>query len=284
MHKLKIFFRIVFYSLLLILFYKCTSPKPEDEVLNKVLAQFAKEKIILDSIDKDSLLCIDLGENTLKVSLYNLRKQYSEEKDDSLIINFVKNITRSYDEFPPWETAKKSIYFSLFDSEFNYEETINNKFSKKLNQLYIYSTENGNSWILSSELKTWGVTVDSIDKQALRNSAQLIDEATVVVDTIDEKKLAYFILEDETLKPSLLFAPNIKEKISKHIGWPVIAIMPARNVCFYFNEKDLDFFAERIGANITKMHKESAYALSTEAFKISDKGISLIGALAPNSN
>lgn len=284
MYKLKIHSLYLLYSLLLILFYNCTSSKPEDEVLKKVLAQLTKQNIVLDSIDKDSLLCIDLGENTLKISLHNLRIQYAQEKNDSVIINFVNNIARSNDEFPPWEIAKKSIYFSLFDSEFNFEETINNKFSKKLNQLYIYSTENGNSWILNSELKHWGITVDSLDKQALQNSAKLVDEADVVVDTIEGKKIAYFILEDETLKPSLLFAPNIKEKIKKHIGWPVIGIMPARDVCFYFNEKDLDFFAERIGENITKMHKESAYALSTEAFKISDKGISLIGVLAPNSN
>jgi hypothetical protein len=44
------------------------------------------------------------------------------------------------------------------------------------------------------------------------------------------------------LKGSLLFAPMMKEKIKKDIGNPFYAVMPVRDFCYIFSEKDFDFF------------------------------------------
>jgi hypothetical protein len=54
-----------------------------------------------------------------------------------------------------------------------------------------------------------------------------------------------------------LFAPAMKEKINKNFSFPFYAIIPVRDFCYIFSEKDFDFFSERIGKVVVDEFKQS---------------------------
>lgn len=81
----------------------------------------------------------------------------------------------------------------------------------------------------------------------------------------------------ETLKGALLFAPKIKEKVKQDFGFPFYAVIPVRDFCYIFSEKDFDFFSKRIGSIVIEEYKNSGYPVTTELLKFTENGVETIG-------
>ena len=69
----------------------------------------------------------------------------------------------------------------------------------------------------------------------------------------------------------------MKSKVKVNFGFPFYAVIPVRDFCYIFSEKDFDFFAGIIGKVVVDEYKKSGYPITTEIIKFSDKGVEAVG-------
>lgn len=248
-----------------------------DLVFEKFKAELESKGLKIDSIDDDRLIHVTEGDLNLKVSLDNLRKSYEREQDETLITDFVNVILSHLEPLPTWQIAKENIFISLFPSDFDFQDFLYKPVTEDFNRIYIHSGENKLTWISRDDLSEWNIAEEDLEKVALTNGQLVLDRAILKVDNIDNRKLGYLETEHETLKASLLFSPNFKEKVKSEFGWPVYAVLPVRDFFYVFSEKDFEYFSERLGKTVVEEFKESGYPITTEIMKFSDNGIEAVG-------
>lgn len=252
--------------------------KKGDIVFDLFKKELEKQGLKIDKVDETELIDVKLGELTLRVSLDNLRKNYERDKDENHIKDFVQTLVSYNEELPSeWEEVKRDIYVSLFPNDFEFNDFIHHKVTDEFSKVYIHSSEGRNTWLSSRDLETWNITVPELVEQANLNADRLLAETVITFQIIEDRKLGLFELEHETLKGALLFAPALKQKISADFGFPFYAVIPVRDFCYLFSEKDLYFFAERIGRVVVDEYKQSGYPVTTEILKFSDDGVEAEG-------
>ncbi|GEO04434.1 hypothetical protein AAE02nite_20980 [Adhaeribacter aerolatus] len=251
--------------------------KETDIVFEKFRTQIESQGLKIDTIDDEGLIHISKGDIDLKVNLDNLRKNYERDHDDSLIIDFVEVIFSQLEPFPVWETARNNIFISLYPSDFDFQDFLNKPVTDDFSRIFIHSGNNKFTWISKDDLTGWKITEDELEKAALTNGQLELNKATLQIDTIENHKLGFLETEHESLKASLLFSPNLMEKVKDELGWPVYAVIPVRDFCYLFSENDFDFFSGKLGKTVIEEYKESGYPITTELLKFSDKGIEAVG-------
>jgi hypothetical protein len=251
--------------------------KVKDPVFEKFKSQIEAHGLSIDSIDEEGLIHITKGELTLKVSLDNARKGYERDKEEIHITELVNSIVSYSAELPGWEEAKSDVYISLFPNDFDFEDFINSKVTEKFSKIYVQYDNEKLTWISKDDIVKWGISETELDKQATQNIQKLLDNSILRIDTIEGRKLGFFETDDESLKCTLIFSPNVKDYVINDFGFPFYAVIPVRDFCIVFSEKDFDFFAERLGQIVVKEYKESGYPITTEILKLSEQGAEAIG-------
>jgi hypothetical protein len=105
----------------------------------------------------------------------------------------------------------------------------------------------------------------------------LLDESSIeTTETDDGLRLAFFETSIEGVKSALLFSELLKEKVEAVLGWPIYCVLPVRDFCYMFSEKD-DELLSRLGEIVLEEYSKSAYPVTTEALLISDEGIKTVG-------
>jgi hypothetical protein len=227
---------------------------------------------------KTGLVYISLNDLTLKISLDNVRKNYERDKDPTYISDLVQTLTSYSIELPStWAAAKDSIYISLFPNDNDFEGFIHQTITAEFGKVYIHTDQNKLTWITKDDLQKWNITEEELDKQAALNADKLLSQTEISFDVIENHKLGLIQVEHTTLKGALLFAPTMKYKIKKDIGFPFCAVIPVRDFCYIFSERDFDFFSARIGSVIVDEYKQSGYPITTEILKFSDQGVEAVG-------
>ncbi|HEY5750963.1 MAG TPA: hypothetical protein VIU12_33095 [Chryseolinea sp.] len=250
----------------------------KDFVFDEFKIQIEKQGMKIDSIDETGLIHISQGEVTLKVSLDNVRRNYERDKDKSHISDLVQTLMSYSIEIPStWADAKADIYISLFPNSFAFNDFINHKITDEFSKVYVHSSDGKFTWITTDDLKTWEISETELDRQANSNADNLLAKTKIEVETIESHKLGLIEVEHVTLKGALLFAPAMKEKVKEEFGFPFYAVIPVRDFCYIFSEKDYNFFSERIGKVVVDEYKQSGYPITTELLKFSDKGVEAIG-------
>lgn len=248
-----------------------------DIVLDIFRKELEKQGMRIESIDDEGLIHVLVGDLTLKISLENARRNYERDSDESHILDLVNTIVSYSLELPDWENAKRDVYISLFPNDFDFKEFVNNKITDDFSKVYVHSAEGNLTWLTANDIEKWGVTEQELDLQANNNAQAMLEETLIGIHLIEDRKLGSIDTEDETLKGALLFAPNMKEKVSKDFGFPFFAVIPVRDFCYIFSEKDFDFFAARLGSTVVKEYKESGYPITTEILKFTDQGVEAVG-------
>ncbi len=269
---------ILVYIFIFIIIISCVSQKT-DYVFNKLKTELDKKGLKIDSVDNIGLIYVTVQDIKLSISLDNLRKSYTESKDDNEIVEFANAIVTSVDEIGPWKECKDHIYTSYFPSDFEFKDNIHKKITDEFHQIFSLRINGKISWILPDQLKKWGIDTVELEKQADMNGNELLIKANIEFDTIEGKKIGYFSIGDgnDILKGSMLFASGFKEKVKAQFGFPVYAIFPVRDFLIFFSEKDFDFFSSRIGTTVKKEYNKSAYPITPELLKVSDKGVEAVG-------
>lgn len=258
--------------------FGCKGSKDKDFVFDEFKSQIEKLGMKIDSVDETGLIYISQGELTLKISLDNIRKNYDRDKNATHISDLVKALVEYSIEIPSkWVDAKSDIYISLFPNDYEFKDFIHTKVTDEFSKVYVHSGQSKFSWISQDDLNKWGITETELDSQANTNADNLLAKTEISFDTIENRKLGLIEPEYPTLKAALLFAPAMKEKVKKDFGFPFYAVIPVRDFCYIFSEKDLDFFSKRIGQVVVDEYKQSGYPITTEILKFTDKGIEAVG-------
>ena len=175
------------------------------------------------------------------------------------------------------EGSKSDIYISLFPNDHDFEEFLHSKITDEFSKVYVHNGQDKLTWITNHDLKKWNITETELDIQANNNADKLLKITPITFDIIENRKLGLLEVEHTTLKGALLFAPTMKEKIKTDFGFPFYAVIPVRDFCYIFSEKDFEFISGRIGKVVVDEYKQSGYPITTEILKFTDKGIEAVG-------
>lgn len=258
--------------------FGCKDNKNKDFVFDEFKSQIESNSMKIDSVDETGLIYISKGELTLKISLDNVRRNYERDKEESHISDLVQIVVSYTIELPEnWADAKDDIYISLFPNDHDFQEFLHSKITDEFSKVYVHSGQDKLTWITKEDLKKWNITETQLDTQASNNADKLLKTTSITFDTIENRKLGLIEVEQTTLKGALLFAPTMKAKIKKDFGFPFYAVIPVRDFCFIFSERDFEFFSGRIGKVVVDEYKQSGYPITTEILKFTDKGVEVVG-------
>jgi hypothetical protein len=259
-------------------FFGCNNNKKKDFVFDEFKSQIEKKGMKIDSVDETGMIFISQDELTLKISLDNVRRNYERDKDETHISDLVETLVGYSIKIPEnWKEAKDNIYISLYPNDDEHKDFLHTKITDEFGKVYIHSESGKLSWISLDDIKKWNISLEDLDKQANLNAEKLLAQTKISFDKIENKKLGLIEVEQTSLKGALLFAPTMKDKIKKDIGFPFYAVIPVRDFCYIFSEKDYDFFAGRIGKVVVDEYKNSGYPITTEILKFTNKGVEAVG-------
>ena len=252
----------------------------EDIILERFKTRVEDLGLSIDHIDEDGLLFITVGDQILRVSLDNVRKSYNEEGSfdhlDSLVESIHNNLIEP--EMPDWAEAKEKVFLSLFPSDFNYGDIVYEPVSNDFIRHYVYYENDEYHWITFPQLERWQITEATLKTQVNVNMNALLDASKIETTTLESgETLCYFETAMEGLKSALLFAGNLKEKLQPLLGWPVYAVLPVRDFCYVFSEKDKPVLTELLADTVIKAYEEGGYEITSEVIRISDDGIHAVG-------
>lgn len=258
------------------LFGKNNSEK--DFVFGEFETEIKKQGLKIDSVDETGRVHISQGELTLKIGLDNLRKEYNRAKDKSIILVFVKTLVQTMASYSigiptEWIAVKNDIFISLFPNQNEFKDFVHYKVTDAISKVYVYNGQATLNYVTSDNLKKWGITHKELDEQASINADSRLAKSIIVIDSIKGHRLGSIETEDPALTGALLFAPAMKEKIRKDFGFPFYAVLPVRDLCYIFPEKDIHFFSDWIGGVVVDEFKKSGYPVTTEILKFTDTGV-----------
>ena len=258
--------------------FACKNNKVKDFVFEEFKSQIEKKGMKINSIDESGLIHISRGEWKLKISLENVRKTFNRDKDKIHISNLVESLLVDQIVFPQnWAECKDKVFITLFPNDMDFDNMIHQKITDEFSKVYMLSSDTNQIFVSKNNLDKWSITEKDLDIQANTNADNLLSKSTLSFDTIEKRKLGIINIDNETLKPALLFAPTMREKVKKDFGFPFYAVIPVRDFCYIFSEKDFDFFSERIGDVVADEYKQSGYPITTEILKFTDKGVKAVG-------
>lgn len=256
--------------------FGCNSKK-KDIVYDKFKNQLELKNFKIDSIDEEDFIYINVHGDNLKISLTNVRRNYERDSDESHISDLVNTITSYSAKILKWENVKQRVYTQLFPNNFDFENFLNEKITDEFSKIYVISKENKLSWISNDDLKKWNISESELIQQADLNADKLLQKTKIKFEIIENHKLGMIEVEQTSLKGSLLFSSKMKEKLNNNFGFPFYAVIPVRDFCYIFSEKDLSFFSNRIGEIVVEEYNNSGYPITTEILKFSEKGVESVG-------
>ena len=233
----------------------------------------------IDKVDKEGLIYIEHGENSLKISLDNVRKSYEQEGTFDHLDNLVDSIHSHLMEvsIPHWEQAYLKVYCSLFPSDFDFGDFLHEKVTDDFHKIYVYCENGQYIWINHEQLKDWQIDIQTFKQQVAFNMNALLEETSIeTTETAEGLRLAFFENGIEGVRSALLFSKDLKKKIEPILGWPIYCVLPVRDFCYMFSEKD-DELLSRLGDIVLDEYSNSAYPVTTEALLISDEEIKTVG-------
>jgi len=252
----------------------------QDELLERFKTRLADVGLSISNIDDEGQIHIDFDDNTLKISLNNVRKSYEQDGTLDHLENLVQSI-RDYmmeEQIPAWPESEEKVFWSLFPGNFEFGNHINERVTSDFHKYYVSYVNGQYVWINHKQLSIWNISEHEFKKQVDKNMNDLLEKSTnEVLEMESGARLAYFNTEMEELKSALLLSKNLKLKISPVIGYPVYCVLPVRDFCYMFNEQDKDELINALGETVLKEYRNSGYEISTEILKISNAGIEPIG-------
>jgi len=250
----------------------------EDYVFDRFKDELERNGLSINSVDDEDYCYIEVGGQSLKISIENTRREFERDKDENVIFDLIDTIL-AYDINIPekWEDAKDNIFLSFYISDFDFEETINERVTDEFNKVYVYSDGTKFTWISKTDIQTWSVSIQELKKVANENAASLLSDGNLVFDDLDGHRLGRIDIERTSLKGAVLFSSKLREILKEKIGLPFYAVFPVRDFCYIFPECDLDYFMERLGSTVTDEFINSGYPITTELLKFTESEVITAG-------
>ncbi|MDB5388147.1 MAG: hypothetical protein JWM11_3793 [Planctomycetaceae bacterium] len=243
--------------------------------------ELSKRGISYSLTDEEDLYTILIDDQTLTVSLVNVRRNYERDGNASSIIQLVNQIdSELFEETPPWDAVRAYVRYSLEPSDYEsgFEDVLFKPISDGLNQVFVYTSPDGSQihWILESMLADWGTTPTQLAEQAEQNMAEIVRQTQFTVDDIKGNKLGMLTTDEVAFKASLILSPAFRDLAEPTHGWPVYVVVPCRDFVYVIRQDNVDFLS-LLGEVVVREYRDSGYPITKEVLEISDSGIVAIG-------
>ncbi len=235
-----------------------------------------KRKIKYKGPDSIGFYKVNTENFEVTINLENITKNYARDKDPEAVIHFIdQSLTRF--RTPPWNTAKKLIFFSVEPSDYNFNRSIHYAVTDSLSKVLVITDpdEGKITWVTPEMIKEWNVSQSEAEMNAAENMGGLLKGIRLEVEQIDDFKLAMIPI-NSVFKASTIFSPNFKKLALTDVGWPVLVVIPCRDFIYIIPEKD-EALLDKLGGVVQREYRTSGYPITTEVLKISDDGIKAIG-------
>jgi hypothetical protein len=130
------------------------------------------------------------------------------------------------------------------------------------------------TWVTEQMLDDWRVSPEELALEASANLARALAAAHLEYYDIGGRRLGS-LTTGLPFKTALLLAPNLKEIVSRTLGWPLLAVVPDRDFLHLWDARYDDMMA-RMERVVVREFGTAPYPLTTEVFRISDEGIATV--------
>jgi hypothetical protein len=237
-----------------------------------------KKRGLAFSIDANSgRHILDVGGGKMLISLENLERDVSREKDVDLVSRFVNSIltSSSLSDIP---FAPEQLFWCFEPNDYKERADFREPLSDCVDRVLVRLSPDGRliTWITARMLESLGMSEFDAKEQAFTNLARTLRESKIETMENGDVQLG-FINTPLPFKTALILAPNLKEIVGPILGWPLMAVIPDRNFLYLWAAKHNNFVG-RVGHIVVREFSKSPYPISTEVFEITDKEIRAIGA------
>lgn len=212
------------------------------------------------------------------VSTDNIKKNFARDKDAEAVARFLETVLTIEQSMPGWDKAKAHLFPLLVSAELELGKgAVARTVSDKTLMVLVYHVEGSGEirFVQAGDLDEWRISAAVAWETALEQLNERALKTDVTMLAADGVNLAS-IYAEEPYKASLLLAPGLKQRLPASMGWPVIAVAPARDFVYLLPKSEFEK-APGLGAVVVKEFKESGYPISTEVWELSDAGMTAIG-------
>jgi hypothetical protein len=226
------------------------------------------------SVRADGRFDVEVAGARCAVSLENVARSVDRDGTE-VMVRFVANVLSGLGPLPVWEEAESGVHLSLEPNDSDFGDAIHVHVTERLDRVLCHADadERRVTWLTSGDLEGWGISTPEAESVAFRNLDRVLDAASVEISEKGGVRVG-MVPTNSPFKASLVLAPRLRELLAATLGWPVFAIVPARDFLMMFAERSL---VPRFGPVVVNEFRSSAYALSTEVLELSDDGIRAIG-------
>ena len=219
---------------------------------------------------------VDIDRHPSVVCIDNLRRDVARDGNFDLVSTFI-DLVISSNRMTKESFSVEGLFWCLEPSDYVESDRIQYPIGDRSVRILEHMTSDMEiiTWVNASILENVGLLQSKAEVTGFENLAKALLEATLETDDIDGATIGYF---DSPLpfKASLMLAPNLKEIVESHVGWPLLAVAPARDFLLFWDASHR-FFLDRVGGTVLRNYSESPYPISPELFEIDDEGIHVIG-------
>lgn len=243
------------------------------------LSALTEKRLKFRALDEDRYE-VDMPQGARSVYVGNVKRNFERDKDAAAIGRFVDRILaiQPQESLPNWAEAKRHLFPLLESSEVEVgKETITRSKSDRTKIMLAFHVEGSGEirFVQSFDLERWGVSsavawqtaFDQLNERAMKTEVTLLDAGGVSLALISA---------EEPYKASLLLASNLRKRVPPSLGWPLVAVAPARDFVYLLSKAELQN-APGLGTVVVREFKQSGYPISTEVWELSDSGIEAIG-------
>jgi len=256
---------------------------PRRRVLSALNAAVQPRKVSWDPDDAlSAIVTLPTGRQFALSLCEPLRLAENAATDDELR-GWFEVAVRDWHPILPWAEIRDRLRWSLEPAAREGPDLVSVRISPQL-QAIVVETEPDDArirYVTTAEANQWAATRAEVFAAAARGSSRLLSAATVVVDEPVAGHVTLYFEAPSEWKASLLLAPTLRSIVSPHLGWPVLAIAPARDFLLVFSESSASFLTERLGEVVHREFNAAGYPLTREVLKRSDDGVAAIGAFGP---
>jgi hypothetical protein len=214
----------------------------------------------------------------LTVNTANIRAEVERDNDASEIGRFLDNVANAQVSLPEWGQAKAHLFpmIESIDVELG-EQTVSRELTDRTKVvLAFYQTGSGSlRFVTEADLATWGTSVEEAWRVAGSSFAGLVARTQIEVLKAGDLALGTVHLH-APYKASAILSPALKQQVPVEMGWPVLAVAPARDFVYLIRKDDQGSLG-RIGAVVVREFRQSGYPVSTEVWELTDDGAKAIG-------
>jgi hypothetical protein len=130
-------------------------------------------------------------------------------------------------------------------------------------------------FLSTRDLDRWSVSDQEV-WDAARSAFDVIVSKTVVEILRRGDLLLGAVHAPEPYKASMILSARFKNQVPAELGWPVLAVAPARDFVYLLRKGD-ERSLGRVGAVVVREFAQSGYPVSTEVWELSDDGAVAVG-------